>query len=470
MAKEVSRQVIGDTARFALDLRLLASAPADVKHLGWANLFLWFKGRRVWATGERKLRPVSWTWIDLVEWLSRAWPYILFEENAPFGLVDSDPKKLSMMLPDGVSASEFDSQIWAYQQRHDLSAGLKGIFLPSLWLLPEANLMRLRFGEDDLWVPKAEIAAIFEQFALEVFKLCVADDTGRAALARQRWEQRMPDTERIVYLRSGLSIAQLKSWLPEVSKAKIIGEPASGQETSFMAAARLSASLPEETRRGILSAITALTARETSELDELSRQARHIMAALVDLKHYEQGYRAALWLREELGNPRGPVDPEALLTQWHIEISDLTALHPRLDAVAIWGEDHGPGILINPAGYHTQTYEGRRATLAHEIAHLLVDRETHLPAGEVFGGTTPASLEQRARAFAAEFLLPRQVASDELSKADSLDQAAQNLRQIYQVSYELLGWQILNGPAENLLSPDDRALVDKWCRKEADGA
>lgn len=465
MAKEISRKVIGDTARFALDIRHLARPPADVRHLGWANLFLWFKGVPVWAVGGEKLRPVTWTWLDLVEWLGRAWQYIFFEENAPFGLVGLEPSELTNQEFNNVSVDDFEQQLWAYQQRHDLSAGLKGLALPTLWLLPEAKFIRLRFKEDDLWVSKQEIQSILKEFVSEVFVLCAADDTGRAALAHQRWEQRMPGIERIVDLRSGLSIAQLKAWLPDVPETDIIGDPLAEEETSFMAAARLSASLPDDTRRQILRSIASLKVYQTPDLDRLTRQARPMMSALADLRYFEQGYRAALWLRRELEIPVDPVDPAALLREWGVALKDLPELDPRLDAVAAWGQAHGPGVLINPAGYHSQSIKGRRATLAHEIAHLLLDRGTHLPAGEVFGGTTPASLEKRARAFAAEFLLPREVVSDRLSKADSFEEAAQHLRDHYQVSYEMLGWQIWNGPAKSLLSSEDMVLLDKWRRR-----
>lgn len=468
MAKEISRKVIGDTARFALDIRQLARAPADVRHLGWANLFVWFKGVPVWAVGEKTLRPVTWTWLDLAEWLGRAWQYILFEENAPFGLVGLEPRELLHKKPDEVSASDFEQQLWAYQQRHDLSAGLKGLTLPALWLFPEAKFIRVRVGEDDLWVAKGEVIAILEEFVSEIFALCAADDTGRAALARQRWEQRMPSAERVVDLRSGLSIAQLKAWLPDVPEAKIIGDPFAEEETSFMAAARLSASLPDDTRLQLLQSIASLEARQTPELDRLTRQARPMISAFAGKPYFEQGYKAALWLRGELENLADPVDSASLLEAWGVTIAELPELDPRLDAVAVWGKEHGPAILINPAGHHNQSVEGRRATLAHEIAHLLLDRGTHLPAGEVFGGTTPASLEKRARAFAAEFLLPREVVSDELSKAANLEEAFHELRRNYQVSNELLAWQIWNGPAKGLLTAEDMILIDRWRRMATD--
>jgi Zn-dependent peptidase ImmA (M78 family) len=58
----------------------------------------------------------------------------------------------------------------------------------------------------------------------------------------------------------------------------------------------------------------------------------------------------------------------------------------RIDAVACWGPRHGPAVLLNREGRHAHTERGARATLAHEICHLLIDRQGSLPlAGQWLG-------------------------------------------------------------------------------------
>ena len=58
-----------------------------------------------------------------------------------------------------------------------------------------------------------------------------------------------------------------------------------------------------------------------------------------------------------------------------------------------------------------------RATFAHEIAHLLLDRTTALPLAEVLGGRPVGNTEERARAFAAQLLLPKEEAGQALANA-----------------------------------------------------
>ena len=100
----------------------------------------------------------------------------------------------------------------------------------------------------------------------------------------------------------------------------------------------------------------------------------------------------------------------------------------------------------------------RRATLAHEICHLLVDSASSLPLVEVLGGRTAKHVEQRARAFAAELLLPREVAGQEFSHYEG-DEArvARLLRARFGVSSELLAWQAKN--SEYALAPQTRRFL-----------
>ena len=102
------------------------------------------------------------------------------------------------------------------------------------------------------------------------------------------------------------------------------------------------------------------------------------------------------------------VDVESVLERLGVEVRTVGLHCEGLDAVAAWGS-HGPVVVVNPDGMHAKSAAGRRATLAHELCHLLLDRERRLPVADVQGRSvrpSHARLERRANAFAAEFLLP----------------------------------------------------------------
>jgi Zn-dependent peptidase ImmA (M78 family) len=65
-----------------------------------------------------------------------------------------------------------------------------------------------------------------------------------------------------------------------------------------------------------------------------------------------------------------------------------------------------PLIFVN-SRYEGGSYQSvRRFTLAHELCHLLIDRDAGKPLALASGPWAPRSVEQRANAFAAALLMP----------------------------------------------------------------
>ena len=75
-------------------------------------------------------------------------------------------------------------------------------------------------------------------------------------------------------------------------------------------------------------------------------------------------------------------------------------------AVAIAGSHHFPAALINIKHDTTRWKSGRRFTLAHELCHILFDREDGTKLALASGPWAPRDLERRANAFAAMLLMP----------------------------------------------------------------
>jgi Zn-dependent peptidase ImmA (M78 family) len=181
------------------------------------------------------------------------------------------------------------------------------------------------------------------------------------------------------------------------------------------------------------------------------------------MKPHEQGYALATWLRGQPGvtDLDGRVDAEKLLTAWGVPTKsvDLGPLSEELGAVAVWSSVHGPWIFVNLDGRRSSGVGGRNFTLAHEICHLLIDRFSSLPLVEIFGGRLPAAPEKRANAFAAELLLPREIARKALGPVEEeLASSVRAYAKFYRVSDELIAWQIRNCPGVRL-SPYEEAYL-----------
>lgn len=458
--------MIGEPSRFAFELREAEPHP-DVRGLGWAGLVLWIGGERAWSGPDDGF--INWTWIDSVEHLAESWGPLLCEEVPPFGLVADGPEYLRehrfLKGVSGRSPLEVEEAVHAYQQRHDLAAGLKGVSLEPVWLLREGKLVRVRWKGRDHRMPFEEIVSILEEFVSAVLVNVGDKPAARAKYALERWNSRAPAQDRLLSLRTTLSPARLRELTPaDMPLEEFWGKAAIDEDPPMMAAARLSQPLSDLTQKELLKQVYGMGHTETPELDALSAAAAPVEESTRGLRPWAQGYTIALWLRKTLGREEGPIDPEELLASWKVEVGELPPMESQLDAIACWGVGKGPTILVNPAGLHANSPGGRRSTLAHEIAHLLVDRAKSLPAIDVVGGGTPLFLEQRARAFAAEFLLPREDAASAVARAGSLASAATAILAKYGVSNEVLGWQLLNGAAFRLLTLKEQRTAQQWTR------
>jgi Zn-dependent peptidase ImmA (M78 family) len=102
---------------------------------------------------------------------------------------------------------------------------------------------------------------------------------------------------------------------------------------------------------------------------------------------------------------------------------------------------------------------GRRSSLAHEICHLLVDREQGVPLAEAIVRQSSSAQEVRARAFAAALLLPKRLASAEWSQTSDggLKGLVRSLQKRLGVSAEIVAWQLRNSAVA--LSADEVAYL-----------
>ena len=74
--------------------------------------------------------------------------------------------------------------------------------------------------------------------------------------------------------------------------------------------------------------------------------------------------------------------------------------------MSIAGPRHRPGIIVNSNHAANGHPSGYRFTLAHELCHLLFDREAGRRLAIASGPWAPRDVERRANAFAAMLLMP----------------------------------------------------------------
>lgn len=446
------RLQLGTSDGIQLDLKV------DDKRKDGTGL-IWGKGE-LYANGQPLLAgddngAVEWTWVDLLEWLGKNWAYLLCEQSFPFQVPASN---LSTLMRDlekrwenmsEARVEDEEEEAHRFFDRHDFASAFKGVFFPSVFIMRQGALIEVIHTEPDktIWLPLDKVRSDLEEIGNGLASLAKKADEGRGVAAAQQWQGRTKQLEqKALPLLTGLSTADL-AHISAGNDASFWEQDQSSlfADSELMAAARMTKGVLQADQQVlILQMIRNLPKSTTAELDALAD------AFAADFKEigkpYDQGYWAAIWLRRKLGlNKEDKAQPEAYLQTWGVHIQHFEMPDSNLDALACWGNNHGPAILINKAQDNAPAHiHGENSTLAHEICHLLMDRSGALPVAEVLNGNTPERLEKRARAFAAEFLLPRECAASMVRYSDSMKAAVNELSDTYRVSHELVCWQIIN--------------------------
>ena len=124
---------------------------------------------------------------------------------------------------------------------------------------------------------------------------------------------------------------------------------------------------------------------------------------------WSQGYELAETLHEDLHMrfaQEASVDIDRMVQELGIEVIPLELSDKDIRGISIAGHDHRPGIVVNLRHDRNAHPFGLRFTLAHELCHVLFDREEGRRLAVASGPWAPRSIEQRANAFAAMLLMP----------------------------------------------------------------
>jgi len=457
-------ETFGEKDAIFLEVRWSAESATTSTDATRGALRLWAHGRQVWP-GRDLDEALEWTWIEFAEFLARSWRWFLWENGFPFELSGGSIRQVYADLNrrwdllSMAAREEEEEDLYSFEERHDLGRALMGAVAPPVWFVREGNMCWISTPDAAVLVPFGIVEEALRGFVEAVISR-LPDADKRASAVRAAWDTRaQATTGEFVSIATGLEGGV-------VSRLQGGHDPASFWEldaddfivTELMAAARSAAALPTSDTAQMLKAIRSAPRQATSALDNLSGMALQQVPTGPEWYPYDQGYFVADWLRSQIGvASQDAVNPEELLRQWSVQIHTLKL---STDAVASWGPKHGPVVILNIVGPHNKSRRGLRATYAHEIAHLLLDRTTALPLAEVMGGRAVGTTEERARAFAAQLLLPKEEAGRALANTTDPTYTVRSLQSRYGVSQEIVAWQARN--SEIQLSADVHAVLRQF--------
>jgi Zn-dependent peptidase ImmA (M78 family) len=441
----------GTPGGFTLDLRLVPDpdpeATAPMASAGsWGQWRLWANGLNLTehvltiGKGEAvKQDCVTWYLAPLLRWLAGNWAPLLHEERLPSlvrGAQTARDAYLAMAATRMDDARVFGPwQAWA--KRHSLRWASEGGMVPDVFLRRLGDDIEFSWG--DRWQPGSEAAnyvidpGVAHCGVTEVataINAALAWADGHASLKAHSWHQKF---HRDVAARGRSNAADAcLAWYLDGQEAAgqlvdrfrqavtgLAGTAGDFLHYTFQTHA-LTRLAPAVAMFGALSprisreAATELLAAAIS--CRRSAVTQHPIDEFVDnepawlaQKPWEHGYELALQLLDELDWDASnlPIDLEAILDRLGVARHDK---HLGVDGplgVALAGSEIGPAILVNSDHAQNRHGHGRRFTLAHELCHLLHDRDRARQVTHTSTPWAPVVVEQRANAFAAMLLMPQ---------------------------------------------------------------
>lgn len=476
----LDRIIIGDAGalRAILDWKTDYGSDGPVGR-SWGGLQLWVADTMVWGQLNESghTEGITWGWVDLLEFLGNAWPYLIEEEQHPisFDTKEDEPSHLGELWGRAkirwlkLAEEEVDREdalLRDFMTVHDLASALHGAVPPNLLFLRRGKQMVVATKMKEWTLSFDSTMATLEKLAEAIGNRLKDLGDERSRIACSRWDTRnsMSKIRRLEIATGRDKSSLVRIWPIDLEEA------ANDKTYELKAAARMiGRSVSDDQLKFILTKINGLPkGRRLSLDDHLRTKAVETVEENEGADFHVQGYLLAKGLREHLKCKSGRVDPKTILASWNVSIEEFKDETLPLDAIAVWGAEHTPVILLNVAGPRAHHPSGTLSTLAHEICHILVDVDSALPVVEVLGGSVPRTIERRANAFAAEFLLPRLEAGIRAERALkfitnpaqrrlAIDEVITELAETYGTSHETTAWQIRNS---GVIEREDRNLEE----------
>lgn len=454
-------RLAGDTSEFALRIGFSPDPDAGQSidpevGISWGSFQIWVEGRNLCAHKEddSHVDSVHWYLLPLMEWLVRNWNPLLHEERLPV-LNEHDTGWESLRATqfpppaienDDEKAAAWDSEWQRWWTRHALWSAREG------GLFPDVILRRLRDSIEISWGP-ARSAGMPDHFRflesvpgvslLEPSKVAdplhqVLSDAGGYLLSLapesprikslvgslQDLNSEQPD-RRLMWL-AGLGTDEeavrtgwdrAKTILSDLGNAAASLLSISPPSSPFVISGSCQAALmfgslsPEVGRQDIVPLAQTMVDLSSSDGDSetMTQICRSVSISTFGSPWWSQGYELAEEFHEHFTMEfiQGDfVDIHKILNRLKIKITSLELSDADIRGLSIAGPHHRPGIVINQRNDHNKHDFGLRFTLAHELCHVLFDRQLGHRLALASGPWAPQGIEQRANAFAAMLLMP----------------------------------------------------------------
>ena len=495
-------RLAGDTSELALRVAF-APDPDDGQAaepevaMSWGSFQLWVEGRNLCAhleDGERT-ESVHWYLLPLMEWFAENWNPLLHEERLPGN--EGDTAWASLLatrfppwaIADNTQrASRWENAWQKWWQRHAIRAASEGGLFPDVVLRRVRDRVEISWGQTRVeGMPDHFDFSESERGYSRLEPQRVAGPLHDVLVSASEYLKSLsPESRRLRKLnRQILAVESVKEhrkrrlmWLAGLGTDEKSVRAGWRRVTGYLAgyadSARRSILEPLESPLVVTGSCHAslmfgsvspsIGKRDVVELARLmidlhtpqrGRYAIDEARRSVPLKEaatppWYQGYELAESLHDDLDPEFAEgesVDIERIIEKQGVTIVDRQLSDGTIRGIALDGERHRPGILVNSRNIANAHPFGRRFTLAHEFCHLLFDRDVGAHLAIASGPWAPHDVERRANAFAAMFLMPNELVRRAISAlAGSLEtkDAVLSVANRLRTGFESTLWHLKN--------------------------
>lgn len=362
---------------------------------------------------------VRWYLAPLLKWLAANWTPLFHEQTPPGALgahenliVAFEQGERLLLEDERPAASEQRAAMQGWRGRHSLWSGAAGGVFPNVWFRRQSDLMEVSFDPGSVVGAPPGLEFQFNRGAILV-------DVAAAAAALDgllTWGT--SHTERPINRPEISDGIKAVEWLVGPKLADVlrrrepVRRPAQhGILYPLSPAVAMFGTVTPQTSERDADALLASLEDARSDVPEAA-----ILTSLVENREppnreaaWEEGYDVALKIHDStvLSDSRlGYVDMARLLEVLGVRIKHVQVSDDSLRGIAIAGTGFSPTVVVNTSARWNQSTQGLRFTLAHELAHILLDRGAARRITHASTPWAPESLERRANAFAAMLLMP----------------------------------------------------------------
>jgi len=499
----------GDTSTFAIELSFLTDDVDDHmvdedERASWGSLRLWVNGRNLCLHEEQGevLMGAHWYLLPTLEWLVENWDPLFHEERLPFAELSDDASRAAResqrraFNPAGDVDWDAADRVYEWRSRHSIRTAAEGGLFPDLWFRRwreefeiAVGLSRVpgtpnhfRYVAEGVWRVDVEAAAdaLFNVVSAASTYLLSLRPSSTRLLDLQARAATLTDGEKRYLARfawlsgynADLSIFNaLWKQVDEVLAAadadvrgESLGQARKGQLVlSGAKVALLFGSASPTLTEADVATLTALSVHRSRQPATLPSE---LGLPVDDYARLTPGEEGSDWGEEVYGqfvagkyDDEQFVDIERWLADWQVDTREIQLEDRKLRGVSLIDVSGRATIALNQLFERGSSGGTRRFTLAHELAHLLLDRDQGLGLAITSGPWAPRSVEQRANAFAAALLMPRPLLSSAITKSGghpSDFETSQAIASTLQVSIGSLADRLYN---LNFVSRDEADLL-----------